>query len=176
MSNVVKYNESLESETIRTGNFWIGVGDVGKGPTDITGFWNGVKPPNNGYTVYLNKPNNGPSIYQCFNDAELIETTNIISNNNFTTIFECFHYYQSQTDKFCVDKDYVTIVTKGLFFNLDASFIPSYPRSGNIWYDISKFNLISEINGATFSTEFEGCLVFDGIDDYVVISPTASFI
>lgn len=176
MSNVIKYSKSLETESLRTGDFWIGVGDVGKGPTDITGFWNGIRPPIGGYTIYLNKSEGGPSIYLCSDDQQLIEITNKLSISNFNDVSECFNYYQSQEDKFCIDKDYKKIITKNLFFNLDASFIPSYPRSGNLWYDIAKLNLISEINGATFSTEFGGCLVFDGIDDYVVTSPTASFI
>ena len=32
MPNAIKYNVSVETLALKKGNFWIGTGDVGKGP------------------------------------------------------------------------------------------------------------------------------------------------
>jgi hypothetical protein len=55
MPNAIKYNTSAETLALKKGNFYIGTGDVGKGPTSSTGFYNGITPPSGGYTIYLNK-------------------------------------------------------------------------------------------------------------------------
>ena len=55
MPNAIKYNVSAETLALKKGNFYIGTGDVSKGPTSSTGFYNGINPPSGGYTIYLNK-------------------------------------------------------------------------------------------------------------------------
>jgi hypothetical protein len=89
MPNAIKYNVSAETLALKKGNFWIGTGDVGKGPTSSTGFYNGIAPPSGGYTIYLNKATGGPSIYTVSNESELTGltntisvSTNLIKNNN----------------------------------------------------------------------------------------------
>ena len=89
MPNPIKYNTSAETLALKKGNFWIGTGDVGKGPTSSTGFYNGATPPSGGYTIYLNKASGGPSIYTVSNEAQLTAltnsisvSTNLIKNNN----------------------------------------------------------------------------------------------
>jgi hypothetical protein len=89
MPNPIKYNTSAETLALKKGNFWIGTGDVGKGPTSSTGFYNGITPPSGGYTIYLNKASGGPSIYTVSTEAELTGltntisvSTNLIKNNN----------------------------------------------------------------------------------------------
>jgi hypothetical protein len=62
MANTIKYNTDIEGDAIRVGNFWIGTGDVSKAPTDVTGYWNTITPPLDGYSVYFNKESNGPYI------------------------------------------------------------------------------------------------------------------
>jgi hypothetical protein len=62
MPNAIKYNVSTETLSLKKGNFWIGTGDVGKGPSSTSGFYKGITPPAGGYTIYLNKVSNGPSI------------------------------------------------------------------------------------------------------------------
>jgi hypothetical protein len=42
MPNAIKYNTSAETLALKKGNFYIGTGDVGKGPTSSTGFYNGL--------------------------------------------------------------------------------------------------------------------------------------
>ena len=62
MPNSIKYNTSAETLALKKGDFYIGTGDVSKGPTSTTGYYDGITPPAGGYTIYLNKAGNGPSI------------------------------------------------------------------------------------------------------------------
>jgi hypothetical protein len=78
-----------------------------------------------------------------------------------------FNIFASQTDKIVLNADYPSIVTDGLVLNLDAGFVPSYPRSGTTWSDISlSGNSGTLVNGPTYSSEDGGSIVFDGVDDY----------
>jgi hypothetical protein len=63
------------------------------------------------------------------------------------------------------------VVTDGLVLCLDAANTKSYPGSGEIWKDINNYGYNGTlVNGPTFSTEGKGCIVFDGVDDYLVRS------
>ena len=181
MPNSFKYSTDSQTLALKKGNFYIGTGDVDKGPTSTTGYWNGITPPAGGYTIYLNKASGGPSIYVASNDTQLISLTNRIAGTNYTTANECFNYFAGQSDKMVVNIDYGGIVTNGLVLNVDAGFIPSYPSNGSTWYDISSSgNNGALTNGPTFSSANGGTLVFDGVDDYVdcgansITKPTGS--
>jgi hypothetical protein len=156
---------------LKKGNFWIGTGDVSKGPTSSTGFYNGITPPSGGYTIYLNKANNGPSIYTVTSDAQLISLTNQIAGTSYTTANECLVYYAGQTDKVCVNIDYPPIVTNGLIVNLDAGFVPSYPKTNATWYDVSSGgNNGTLINSPTFKSANSGVIITDGVDDTIQVN------
>jgi len=168
MSNPIKYSTGSESLALKKGNFYIGTGDVGKGPTSTTGYYNGITPPSGGYTIYLNKATGGPSIYTCANDTELVSLTNSIAGASYTTVNECLVYFAGQSDKMVLNRDYEGIVTDGLVFNLDAGSTISYPRNGNTWYDLSgNGNHGTLINSPSFSTDNGGGIVFDGSNDSV---------
>lgn len=137
MPNSIKYSESAQTLALKKGNFFIGTGDVGKGPTSTSGYFNGITPPAGGYTIYLNKETNGPSIYVAANDAELVALTNRIAGTLHTTVGQCLNYYSGQSDKMVTNGDYPGICTDGLILNLDAGFVASYPTINTTWYDTS---------------------------------------
>ena len=58
-----------------------------------------------------------------------------------------------------------TIVTDGLIFLVDAANNQSYPGSGTTWTTLKGKNNVTLLNGPTFSTDNNGCIVFDGNDD-----------
>lgn len=170
MPNAIKYSTSSETLAMKKGNFWVGTGDVGKGPTSSTGYYNGITPPSGGYTIYLNKASGGPSIYTVNNNTELINLTNGIAGASYTTASQCFNYYKSNDDKFCVNIDYPPTTPKinldGLIMLLDGGTSLSYPGNGTTWYDINGMgttNNATLTNGPTF--ENNG-IRFDGTDDY----------
>jgi hypothetical protein len=182
MPNAIKYNTSAETLALKKGNFWIGTGAVGKGPTSTTGYWNGITPPSGGYTIYLNKVSNGPSIYVASNDAQLIVLTNQIAGQSYTSTTQCFDYYYGQTDKMCVYQDYPIdfpyIVLDGLTFYLDAGVTLSYPGVGTTWTDVNGLGTKNNgtlTNGPTYNSANGGSIVFDGGDDYVNIGTGTTF-
>jgi hypothetical protein len=62
------------------------------------------------------------------------------------------------------------IVTDGLVLALDAGNVKSYPGSGTTWLDKSgRGNNGTLINGPTFSSANGGSIVFDGVNDIVLL-------
>ena len=137
MPNPIKFNTEADSNSLRIGNFNIGTNNVPKGPTSSTGFFNGINPSVNGYTIYLNKASNGPSILTPSSDAQLITMTNQIAGTSYTTIDQCFLYYEGQSDKMVMHNPINGITTDGLVLFLSSDSLPSYPRSGTSLKDIS---------------------------------------
>jgi len=168
MANAIKYSLSAQTLALNKGNMWIGVRDVSKYPTSSTDYWNGIIPPSSGYTVYLGRASQGPIIYTVTGDTQLINLTNTIGSQSFTTVAQSLNWYTTQPDKMVVNIDYPPIVTSGLVTCWDSGFIPSYPRSGSIIYDISgNGNHGTLVNGVVYSTTNGGVLSFDGADDWL---------
>lgn len=71
-TNHFKFGASGISSATR-GGFSVGVTNgADYGPTSTTGFWNGVTPPVGGYTIYVDKASQGPSIHVAYDDAQCI--------------------------------------------------------------------------------------------------------
>ena len=171
MPNSIKYNTETESNALKMGNFWVGTGDVDKGPTESTGYYTGITPPDGGgYTIYVHKASGGPSIQVASNDSELLRITNTIAGASYTTVNECLNYFAGQNDKMVLNRDYENIVTDGLVLNIDAGFIPSYPRNGTTTYDISENTNNGDIQNGVIFNSSPNSFVFDGTDDRVEIS------
>jgi len=184
MPNPIKYSTGTESDALRKGNFHIGTGSVGKGPSDVTGYYQAVSPVSGGYVIYLNKEGapGGLSYHSAANDSELITFTNNLAGQSYTTVQQCFNYYYGQTDKVLVNQDYPAdypyIVMDGLVLNLDAGITQSYSGSGTVWTDVNGLgpNNNSElINGTTFSDDNGGCFIFDNTDDFAQSPASESF-
>lgn len=176
MSNVIKYSNSPEANSLRVGKFNLGIGDVEKGPTDVTGYWNGITPPKGGYTIYINKELQGPSIYVCNNDEELVNIVKMISDVEINSIDDAFSWLGNNEDLIALNKDYESIKTDGLILNLDASFLGSYKRSGAEWKDISGNNTdVTLFNEPTFSSLGGGSIQFNGINNYAQSNISPAF-
>ena len=171
MSNTIKYSTGSETLALKKGNFYIGTGDVGKGPSSSTGYFDGVSPVSGGYVIYVRNSAGKNLIYGASNDSQLILITNRIAGDSYTTVNECLVYFAGQTDKICVNRDYEGIVTNGLVLNLDAGFTPSYPRSNATWYDTSLAgNNGTFTNGPTWTSNDGGVIQFDGTNDYILLN------
>jgi hypothetical protein len=68
-----------------------------------------------------------------------------------------------------------SIVTNGLILNLDAGNPASYPGTGTVWTDLSPSGFNGTlVNGVGYSSNNGGSLVFDGVNDYVLIDSNFS--
>lgn len=138
MPNSIKYSITGDTQSLRKGNWYIGVGDVSKATTSTTGHWAGIAPPTSGYTIYENKSVNGPSIRVPANNSTLIDYAGrLYSGSNISTVYSAITYLNTNTTTIVVNKDYETIVTSGMVYSVDAGFTPSFYTSGSTWNDIS---------------------------------------
>ncbi len=91
MPNAIKYSTTGDTLSLKKGNIFFGVGDVGKGPSSATTYYNGVTPPVGGYTIYsYNAAQTSKlSFHTAVNDSALITYTNGVSGQNFSTATQC---------------------------------------------------------------------------------------
>jgi len=170
MPNSVKYSTTGDTLSIRRANFYFGLGDVGKGPSSATTYYNGVIPTTGGYTVYRFNTNETSKIsYNSVSDvSQLVTYTNSISGQNFTGASQCLAWYFTQSTYACINRDYPTIPTSGLTFISDIGSSISYPLTGNTSYnmDVTTTNSnVSYLNGPTYVPEYGGGMQFDGVND-----------
>ena len=63
------------------------------------------------------------------------------------------------------------IVTDNLLINLDAANTQSYPGSGTVWNDLSGNGRNGTlVNSPAFTSDGGGCIVLDGVNDYISMS------
>ena len=175
MPNVIKYSTGTTPSTcLRKGNMLVGNGTGDYGAT----FFNGINSPEGGYTIYINKATGGPSIYCPANNAELIFITNQIAGTNYVTSAQCLNYYATQTDKIIVNKNYEGIVTDGLVYLADSTFLASYPSTGTTLYPIKNTGDVGNgtlENGVGWNSSATGSFIFDGSDDQIPITNSDNF-
>lgn len=179
MGNSIRYTtsglEQPKSLSRFGGQMFLGTGDVQKGPSNITGFYNETTPPSGGYTIYMFKASSttgGLSYHVCQNDSQLISFTNQFGNS-FGDAASCLEWYMTQSDKMVLDFQHEPISADGLRLNLDASFCSSYPRTGSNWYNFSEWRIDATYwstlyNSPDFSTNAWGYNVFNfgGTNEY----------
>ena len=159
MPNIVKYNLSTSPNSIQSGNFNIGVNNT---ETDLSEFYTGICPIEEGYTIYIDKASNGPSIYAPKDDAELVEITNVLGGN-VSTPEDALVWINSQSTMTVLNINYPPIVTSGVSLNLDAGFVSSYPKTEQFWYDLSGNEYYGSFAGGySFNRKFGGIFVFEG--------------
>ena len=170
MSNTIKYSTQTENNTLKKGNFVIGVNDVDYGPTSETGYYNTITPPEGGYVVYKNRGDNERSIYVAESDEELVLLKDDFGATG-TTANDVLVWAAQQDDVLILNNPLNNIVTDGLILYLDADSICSYPKDNTTWYDLSGNEKNgSLVNGTTWN--LNGYMTTDGINDRIdVVRP-----
>jgi hypothetical protein len=174
MANVIASGTTVANGSIKKNNFIIGVNtSIGYGPTSATTFWNGIIPPTSGYTVYAQKSVGGPSVRTATNDSELITIAKQYSGTNINTINDALSYLNSQSNFLVTNIDYPNIVTSGLTVIIDAGYVPSYPRTGTTWNDLSgNGNNGTLQNSPTYSSNNGGIINFNGTNNTATFTAT----
>jgi len=168
MAYPTKIGGETEPNCIKKGNLWLGVGGRNYGPTNQTGFYATLPPPEDGYVVLMEKSSGGPAVYSCANDSDLIGAINGAEAQSFSTLKQVLNY-AAENDIAVVNKIEPEIVTDGLVFNVDASSLLSYPTTESKWYDLSgQTNNGILNNGPTFNSN--GAIIFDGVDDKISLN------
>ena len=167
MPNVIKSATTVSTGTIKKNDFLIGVEtSVTYGPTSTSGFWSGINPPLSGYTVYSQKSTGGPSIRVAQDDSELITIAKQYGGTGINTISDALNYFNGTSTNMVTNIEYEDIVTDGLTAIWDGGFVPSYPRTGTTWTDLSGNGYdLALIGPPVYSGTNGGGVYFDGGTD-----------
>ena len=112
MIKVIKYaSDGTFPDSRRKGNFLVGESTVAYGPTSSTGFYNGITPPEGGYTLYLAKETQGPSIFSFDTGTELLDFCNNSLGSDQSTVFGVIDWINDQSNYF-VDPNYFEFTAK----------------------------------------------------------------
>lgn len=162
--NVVRYTTSPLTGVLRKGNFYLGAADRDYGPSNVTGYYNGVT--SSTYTTYVW---DGSEIRYNIptSDSDLNSFLSSRAGLNFSGLTESLLWSVTQSDIMISNRTYENIVTDSLVLNYDAGFIPSYPRSGTTWYNLNESNNGTLLNGIIFDSNTNYQLNLDGVDDYI---------
>lgn len=168
MPNAIKRSLSTSDNTLRKGNFSIGVSpDTAYGDTSTTDFWSCIDPPPGGYTLYRYKSSNGPSIFTPYDNADLIGLVNMIGSSS-STIEDTLQYIRDEDDLTLCNFKYESIITHNLIMCMDYGFNMCYPLSGSVSYDLSNTQNNGElVGGISYNSSNKGIMVLDGIDGYI---------
>jgi hypothetical protein len=177
MGNSIKYTAGTELNSLASGNFKIGTGDVPKGPTSVTGYYRATTPPSGGYRIYVFNDNLSGDIgyYTAVDNNDLIAFTNRTFSQSFTTAAECLVYYAGQSNRVVFNREYESIATSGLTYSFDFGFSPGYPTSGTTFYDLRSTNNGTLFNEPSYSSNNGGVMTFDGSNDYGTIPNSSAF-
>ena len=168
--NTIEYSSSTQSGAfLRKGNFYLGVTDQDYGPTEVTGFYNGVT-FSSGYMTYIWDETQIRYNYS----QDTTSLTNFLSSRafrEFSTITASLHWALTQSNLIVLNRNYENLVTNGLVLNLDASFVSSYPGTAATWYDTAPgANNAALTNGPSFTPLYGGGISFDGANDYAQLN------
>jgi hypothetical protein len=112
-------------------------------------------------------------------DANVLRMINGLPTRNnqapFTTIDSALAWVAASSVFNMVSGTLDNIVTNGLVLNVDASQKGSYPGSGTTWYDLAGANDGILTNSPTYNSSNGGSIVFDGVDDEVVLPISSVF-
>jgi hypothetical protein len=179
MANYLKTGTTSQAVTTK-GSFKVGViGSDDYGPTSSTGFYKGITPPVGGYTIYVAKASQGPSIHVAYDDAQAIFFLKSFGATG-STISQVLAWSNVQTNIWTTSanltsSDLSTIVTSGLTLHLDAGNPSSYPGTGTTWTSLTGAYSGTMGNGVTYSSSDGGVLAFNGASNaFVNMYSTAS--
>jgi len=148
MPNAIKYKTGNLTGSISTGNVALGVNESVLGPTETTGWYNGLTPSPSQYVIYEVAESGVPKIYQPSDDTQLIQFARSkgATGANTGSVASVLNWATSQADIMIVNKAYPSIVTDQISFLLDANFTPSYPYTESTLYSVATEPLANTIN------------------------------
>lgn len=140
-----QYNKSTSSSmdlaTICKGVMCLGMGsNQAYGPTNVTNYFAGLTPPTNGFTIYTVRTCGTYDVRTASDTNELISISRQYGGTG-NTLNDAINFFNNKINFLCVNKDYPAIVTNGLGYLIDPTFIPSY-FSGT-----SFVNTLGRLNG-----------------------------
>lgn len=140
--------------------------------TVFPGFYAGIDPPDSGYTLYFPGGPTGINAKVVNNDTELLLVAKEHGGSSIQTITDAINYLATgSTGTTIINANISPIVTNGLVLYTDAGFLPSYPKSGTEWRDISgNGNNTTLVNGPIWNSSAGGKIMLDGANQYIQVT------
>lgn len=174
MPNAIKYSTTVPTGSLLKGTVALGVTTSSiSGPTSTTGWYYGPNPVAGKYQIIETATSGDPDVFCPQNDNELIRFVRWkgATGANTGSVTAALAWIGTQSNLMVTNFEYPNIITNGLVILLDAGFVASYPGAGDTIYDLSgNGNHGTLYNGVGYSSNSQGVLTFDGVDDWVVTS------
>ncbi len=165
--NVVRYSTSSIANTTLVGSVAFGWVGYDYGPSEVSGWYNGVTPPSGGYAVYATSGSQIISVTIANNTSSLITIAEQFTGQIFSSSSQAIDYLNANGYA-VVNQVYNGVITNGLQLYLNAGNSISYPGSGNNWYDLSSNSYTASlINNPGYTSSDGGTLTFNGATQYV---------
>ena len=180
MGNYIKVGDTTKPNKSK-GNLRIGVtGGADYGPTSNSGFYAGITPPANGYTIYVEKASQGPSIHVANTNEQCIFFLKSFGATG-NTINEVRDWADAQSNIWVVSADVqlneISTPTPSGYTNtaeiyFNPSDVTSYPGTGTTLTNIGTLGNVSGTTGTLSGVAFEssianGVFNFDGGTDRI---------
>ena len=168
-TNKIKYtsDNSIVNGGITNNNMVLGVDmALDYGPTDITGFWQGVTPNNGGYTIYKVSAGEQPRIVVAQDDEALIFFANSFGDrSDITTVTDAILYFKDNSGYFITNGKFDSITTSGMTMMYDPGLVQSYPKSGLTISNLGSLGQGSNgptmyLTGTTYNSDKGGSLLY----------------
>jgi hypothetical protein len=132
-TNHIKIGSSTIN-SLSVGDFSIGVKNgADYGPTSDTGFYNGIVPPVGGYTIYVSKMSQGPSIHVPRTDEECLLYLNKYGANA-TNIADALTWAGNQTNLLVRTSEYqVSDLPNLSSFTIGTTDFVNFTTGGNVY-------------------------------------------
>jgi hypothetical protein len=160
--SVIKNSNIEENNSLTKNYLTIGNSDVAYGPTQATGFYNGIEPPVGGWVIYRANAAGKLNIYVANDNNELVHIVNRLIGNLTLSSWElCLEWLSTQSDYFVINKIIPDITTDNLQVYIDAGMSESYPNTGSSWYNLSlDQNHGTLVNAPTHTNTEPECFTF----------------
>lgn len=116
-------------------------------------FFNTITPPSDGYTLYITKEREGPSIITLNDDVELLNWGLANLSDELESAEQCLTGIitsRSKSAPACLNFQHEIVTMRSCVIAVDSSFVMSYPREGTTWFNLrylvdDSFNQINAI-------------------------------
>lgn len=155
MSNGIKFDPQ-ESGALRIGN--ANVAPRKQSISSPSSYWTSIEPVNGGYTVYIDKSENGPAIYTPNNDSELIGLANKLSGETFADVNSALVWFNSYEEG---NRNLIIRSTEevGTLVNLSGAIVSAANHSSTDYIKV-------EPNKTYSFSKIPSVLVTEGIGGY----------
>jgi len=169
--NTIKYSTSSLDHSTLVGSVAFGWVGYDYGPSEVSGWYNGVLPPSGGYVIYATSASQIVSVTVANNSDELIIVGKQLTGQNFTSSVQA-QTYLNANGYAVATQTYTSSYTNTAAIYYDPGNTSSYPGTGTVLTNIGTDGNVSGTSGTLSGVAYEsataqGVFNFDGGTDKI---------